>query len=72
VLHEFDAWAKENPEGAKGGKSGMVFFAHLQQKRPELLDVRFPGDKWQQVKAWLSAGSQRLKSPAPLIPWEVR
>jgi hypothetical protein len=58
VLHEWDAWAKENPEDAKAGMSGMMFFNYLQQKRPELLDFKFPGDKWQQVKAWLNAGGR--------------
>jgi hypothetical protein len=59
VLREWDAWASENPEDAKAGMAGMMFFAYLQRKRPELLDFKYPGaDKWQQVSAWLSSGSR--------------
>jgi hypothetical protein len=34
VLQEWDAWAKDNPEDAKAGVSGMMFFAHPLEKSP--------------------------------------
>jgi hypothetical protein len=59
VLCEWDAWAKDNPEDAKAGVSGMMFFAHLQKNRPELLEFKYSvGDKWQQVHGWLREGDR--------------
>ena len=60
VLHEFDVWAMNNPEDAKGAMTGMMFFAHLQQERPELLRFEYPGDKWQRIHGWLLEG-RRVK-----------
>ena len=59
VLREYDRWAKANPNDAKK-MGGFVFFAHLEKERPDLLDFRAVGSKWQIVHGWLRHGG-RLK-----------
>jgi hypothetical protein len=39
---------------------GFVFFGYLQKERPDLLDFRAVGSKWQIVHGWLRDGG-RLK-----------
>jgi hypothetical protein len=39
---------------------GYVFFGHLEKERPDLLDFRAAGSKWQIVHLWLRHGG-RLK-----------
>jgi hypothetical protein len=54
ILREWDVWAMENSDDANGTMSAMMFFAHLQQNRPDLLEFEYSGaDKWQQVHGWL-------------------
>jgi hypothetical protein len=52
VLREYDRWAKANPNDAKK-MGGFVFFAHLEKERPDLLEFRAAGSKWQIVHLWL-------------------
>jgi hypothetical protein len=48
VLREYDRWAKDHPNDAK------------EKERPDLLDFRAVGSKWQTVHGWLRHGG-RLK-----------
>jgi hypothetical protein len=59
VLREYDRWAKDHPNDAKK-MGGFVFFGYLEKERPDLLDFRPVGSKWQTVHAWLRHGG-RLK-----------
>ena len=59
VLREYDRWAKEHPNDAKK-MGGYVFFGYLEKERPDLLDFRAVGSKWQTVHGWLRDGG-RLK-----------
>jgi hypothetical protein len=57
VLREYDRWAKGHPKDAiKMG--GFVFFGYLQKERPDLLDFRGVGSKWQIVHDWLRHGGR--------------
>jgi hypothetical protein len=53
IIHEWDNWAALHPDDLKSPSAGMLFFTHLQEKKPELLNLRPPGDKWQTVHGWL-------------------
>jgi hypothetical protein len=59
VLREYDRWAKDHPNDAKK-MGGYVFFGYLEKERPDLLDFRAAGSKWQIVHLWLRHGG-RLK-----------
>jgi hypothetical protein len=59
VLREYDRWAKDHPNDAKK-MGGFVFFGYLEKERPDLLDFRTAGSKWQIVHLWLRHGG-RLK-----------
>ena len=59
VLREYDRWAKDHPHDAKK-MGGFVFFGYLEKERPDLLDSRAAGSKWQVVHLWLRHGG-RLK-----------
>jgi hypothetical protein len=59
VLREYDRWAKDHPNEAKK-MGGFVFFGYLEKERPDLLDFRAAGSKWQIVHLWLRHGG-RLK-----------
>ncbi len=52
VLSEYDRWAKKHPNDAKM-MGGFLFFRYLQKEKPDLLDFRPVGDKWQIVHGWL-------------------
>ena len=53
IIHEWDNWAALHPDDLISASAGTFFFAHLQQKKPELLNLRPSGDKWQTVHGWL-------------------
>jgi hypothetical protein len=57
VLREYDRWAKEHPSSAQK-MGGFVFFSYLQKEKPDLLDFRAVGSKWQIVHDWLSHGGR--------------
>jgi hypothetical protein len=59
ILREYDRWAKDHPNDAKK-MGGYVFFGYLEKERPDLLDFRAAGSKWQTVHLWLRHGG-RLK-----------
>ena len=59
VLREYDSWAKHLPNDAKK-MGGYVFFGYLEKEKPDLLDFRAAGSKWQIVHLWLRHGG-RLK-----------
>jgi hypothetical protein len=52
VIKEWDAWVLKHGEEARIG-DGMFFFVYLQRECPDLLDFKYPGDKWQAVHGWL-------------------
>jgi hypothetical protein len=52
VLREWPTWAAANPDDAKVA-GGMLFFTYLQNYRPDLLEFRASGEKWQVVHGWL-------------------
>jgi hypothetical protein len=55
IIEEWDKWAKDKiPEGEKGtGKQGLEFYGYLKTEKQQLLEFKFAGDRWQQVKVWL-------------------
>jgi hypothetical protein len=55
ILHAWDVWAA-NPANASSLNDGMAFFTHLQRQRPDLLDFKYSGDKWQAVHGFLIHG----------------
>jgi hypothetical protein len=57
VLREYDRWAKDHPNDAKK-MGGFVFFGYLEKERPDLLDFRAVGSKWQTVHGWLRHGGR--------------
>ena len=59
VLREYDRWAEDHPNDAKK-MGGYVFFGYLEKEKPDLLDFRAAGSKWQIVHLWLRHGG-RLK-----------
>jgi hypothetical protein len=52
VIREWDTWSLEHPDEVKI-MNGMMFFTYLQRERPDLLEFRDKGDKWQTVHGWL-------------------
>lgn len=50
VIREWDTWAPKNPADTTGG---LMFFLYLQKEHPDLLQFKYPGDKWQCVHGWL-------------------
>ncbi len=55
ILHAWDVWAA-NPLHASSLEDGMAFFTYLQRQRPDLLDFKHSGDKWQDVHSFLLGG----------------
>ena len=55
IIEEWDKWTKNKvPEGEKGtAQQGLEFYGYLKTEKQELLDFKFAGDRWQQVKVWL-------------------
>jgi hypothetical protein len=52
IIHEWDKWAPKQTDPLYL-KEGMFFFGYLQKEKPELLNFRDQGDKWQTVHGWL-------------------
>jgi hypothetical protein len=52
VIREWDAWASKNAGDAQK-LNGMYFFTYLQKEKPNPLNFKYPGDKWQAVHGWL-------------------
>jgi hypothetical protein len=52
IIREWDDWAPKHPDDAKI-MNGMMFFTYLQKERPDLLEFKSSGDKWQDVHGWL-------------------
>jgi hypothetical protein len=48
IVHAWDAWAADRANAA-GLDDAMAFFAHLQGRRPDLLDFKYSGDKGEAV-----------------------
>jgi hypothetical protein len=53
IIHEWDNWAALHPDDITSPSAGNLFFIHLQEKKPELLNLRSSGDKWQAIHGWL-------------------
>jgi hypothetical protein len=55
IIDEWDGWAKGKvPNGEKGtDKQGLEFYDYLGRENPRLLEFKYVGNRWQQVKVWL-------------------
>jgi hypothetical protein len=55
IIDEWDEWAKGKvPSGEKGtDKQGLEFYDYLGREKPRLLEFKYAGNRWQQVKVWL-------------------
>lgn len=51
IIAEFHSWASQQKNPAE--RNGFVFFNHLEMNRPDLLNFKCSGDKWQRVHGWL-------------------
>jgi hypothetical protein len=56
ITNYFKEWAAERVTGrTANGSDGVLFFAHLQAEKRQLLEFRHPStDKQQVVQSWLS------------------
>jgi hypothetical protein len=56
ITDYFKVWAAERVSGRTAtGSDGVLFFAHLQAEKRQLLEFRHPStDKLQVVQSWLS------------------
>jgi hypothetical protein len=75
IVSEYDRWAKKHPDEAIM-MGGFLFFRYLQNERPDLLDFRGVGDKWQN-RSRLAAGSvgrhqRRRHLIATVLPQNLR
>lgn len=52
VIHEWENWAALHSDDLNSPGASMFFFAHLQEKKPELLNFH-SDDKWETVHDWL-------------------
>ena len=57
VLREYDRWAKDHPDNATK-LGGFIFFGYLDKEKPDLLDFRAVGSKWQIVHGWRRHGGR--------------
>jgi hypothetical protein len=55
IIDEWDKWAKGKiPKGEKGtDMQGLEFHGYLGREKPLLLEFKYAGNRWQQVKVWL-------------------
>jgi hypothetical protein len=55
IIDEWDAWVEGKvPNGEKGTDAqGLEFYDYLTREKPRLLEFKYLGDRWQQVKVWL-------------------
>ena len=49
-----DEWDKQSSRGEKGrDMQGLEFHGYLGREKPLLLEFKYVGNRWQQVKVWL-------------------
>jgi hypothetical protein len=55
IIDEWDKWVRGKiPEGEKGtDMQGLEFHGYLGREKPLLLEFKYAGNRWQQVKVWL-------------------
>ena len=55
IIDEWDKWAEGKiPEVEKGtDMQGLEFHGYLGREKPQLLEFKYAGNRWQQVKVWL-------------------
>jgi hypothetical protein len=55
IIDQWDEWAKRKvPNGEKGtDKQGLEFYDYLGREKPLLLEFKYAGNRWHQVKVWL-------------------
>ncbi|WP_426406986.1 hypothetical protein [Bradyrhizobium ganzhouense] len=53
ILIEWQRSATATPKPIPNGMDGLTFLADLQRYRPDVLEFRDRGDKWQTVHGWL-------------------
>jgi hypothetical protein len=69
IIDEWDEWAKGKvPDGEKGThKQGLEFHDYLGREKPRLLEFKYAGNRWQQVKVWLRE-FERIHDERALTP----
>jgi hypothetical protein len=55
IIDEWDEWAKGKVPNAEKGtdEQGLEFYDYLGREKPRLLEFKYAGNRWQQVKVWL-------------------
>ena len=55
IIDEWDKWAEGKiSKGEKGTDvQGLEFHSYLGREKPLLLEFKYSGNRWQQVKVWL-------------------
>jgi hypothetical protein len=55
IIDEWDKWViGKIPKGEKGtDMQGLEFHGYLGREKPLLLEFKYAGNRWQQVKVWL-------------------
>jgi hypothetical protein len=55
IIDEWDKWVEGKiPKGEKGTDvQGLEFHGYLGREKPLLLEFKYAGNRWQQVKVWL-------------------
>jgi hypothetical protein len=55
IVDEWDEWAKGKVRNGEKGtdKQGLEFYDYLGREKPRLLEFKYAGNRWQQVKVWL-------------------
>jgi hypothetical protein len=56
--HEWKRRGGFQPSDVLTGTEGFAFFLYLESHRPDLLDFKYQGDKWQIVHSWLLQDGQ--------------
>jgi hypothetical protein len=52
VIRFYEIWKSNND--STSAAAPLIFYGVLQKERPELLDFRCSGDKYQVIAAWLN------------------
>jgi hypothetical protein len=63
IIDEWDKWVKGKiPKGEKGtDMQGLEFHGYLGREKPLLLEFKYAGNRWQQVKVWLREAERILR-----------
>ena len=53
IVAEWDSWSSSNKITNATAEDKLTFYNHLLKERPDLLDFKASGDKWQDMHSWL-------------------